>query len=306
MVAESMKKVLQNKPNALALEVTYRCNLNCVYCAKREAGENHRDISRELINRLESVINDMKRVVVCGIGESFLYPDLYELISAYPKQKISIVTNGTILIDYETLDAKKNVEQIIYSIDAVEQEILDNICGKYRFENLLTNLDLLKKYRDTHQRRITSVLNCTINKYNLKQMVKLVDFAHAYKFNVIHFSLPRGGEEFINKEKEVILAEIQKARELAKQYNIFFVNPFDVCCVFYNCVPPYVTLDGNVYACAETLYTSNALGNIFERKYDEIINDSQYKQFQSGMSCKECGFLQNTYVGRRNEDGCDR
>jgi len=303
---ECMEKVLKNKPNSLAVEVTYRCNLNCVYCSKRESGENHRDISKELLERLDPVIKDMKRIVICGIGESFLYSGLYDLISNYPKQKFTIVTNGTILIDYEILDAQKNIEQIIYSVDAVEQEIMDKICGKYRFDNLLRNLDLLDKYRRTHQRRITSVLNCTINKYNLGQMEKLIEFAKTYNFNVIHFSLPRGGEDFIDKEKENITAEIERAKEMAKNYNLFFVNPFDVCCVFYNCVPPYITLDGNVYACAETLYISDSLGNLFERSYDEILNDAKYKEFQTGQSCKECGFLQNTFIGRQIHDEYDR
>ena len=190
------------------------------------------------------------------------------------------------------------MEQIIYSIDAVEEEILNKISGKYVINNLFSNLNFLADYCSTYQRRIISVLNCTINKYNLMQIVKLVEFAYIHKFKVIHFSLPRGSEEFIYKEKSTILFEIQKARELAKYYNIFWVNPFDVCCAFYNGIPPFITLDGNVYACAETLYTSKALGNIYNRDYEEIMQDSEYKKFQRGISCNTCGFLQNTYIGR--------
>lgn len=292
------KKILENTPKALALELTYRCNLNCVYCAKRDSGESCKDISVDLLNRLDSVIRSMKRIIICGIGESFLYPEIYRFISDYPKQKFSIVTNGTILIDYKRLDKSRNIEQIVFSIDAVEEDVLNKISGKYRVDNLFNNLNSLLDYCNIYQRRIISVLNCTINKYNLMQIVKLVEFAYIHKFNVIHFSLPRGSEEFICKEKSIIVTEVQKARELAKFYNIFWVDPFDVCCAFYNCIPPFITLDGNVYTCAETLYTSKVLGNIYKRDYEEIMKDPEYKKFQRGISCNTCGFLQNTYIGR--------
>lgn len=293
-------KAIMNEPNALALELTYKCNLNCVYCTKREEGEGHKDIPTDLLNQLDATIGSKKRIIVCGIGESFLYPGLYNLISHFSNQKFCIVTNGTIIIDYERLNRFDNVEQIIYSIDAVDEPVLNKISGTYRLDNLLKNLVSMADYSNKHNKKINHVLNCTLNEYNLDQIIKLVEFAYAHKIGAIHFSLPRGREQFIHRHKDILISKLQEAKKLANKYGLLYVNPFDVCCVFYDCITPYITLDGNVYACAETLYKSFPLGNIYETPFEDIVQDKEYKDFQGGLSCKNCGFLQNTYVGKQS------
>ena len=289
-----LDKALRNKPQVVSLEVTYRCNLNCIYCKKRDQGESHKDLSDEMLKKLKEVIVQQKKVIICGIGESFLYPKLYELIHEFPKQKFCIVTNGTIPINFSKLNIYGNVEQIIYSIDAAEQDILNKISGKYNMDHLLSNLMEYHTYYQSQNGCILQVLNCTLNEYNLGQITQLVHFAYEYHMDTIHFSLPRGKEGFIQEHQKEIIESLNEAKKIANHYGIYFVNPFDVCCVYLRWVTPYITLDGDIFACAEDLYVDHKLGNLADITLKEAFESKAYEEFQSGKRCETCRFLQNS------------
>jgi len=291
-----LQQALKNIPEIIAVEVTNRCNLNCIYCNKRQQNIKDIDISPEVLGLIKSNLENIKKIIICGIGESFLYPGLYDLIHDFRKQKFCIVTNGTIPIDYERLNQHHNVEQIVFSIDALDLKVLKLISGTYRFENVLKNLTDYQKYHHRANSRITLVLNCTLNEYNLNQIYPLIDFAYQYRFDTIHFSLPRGKETFIKEHKEELKTTLTAARKLASQYGIYFADPFDVCCVYLRWVTPYITMQGDIFACAEDLYINNRLGNLKDISLKKAWKTHTYQAFQQGEHCNQCKFLSNSHM----------
>lgn len=286
----NISNALRGVPEVLSIEVTTRCNLDCIYCNKKD---EIKDISEELLSIVKESEGLFKKIIVCGIGESFLYPHIYDMVNFFKKQKFCIVTNGTLKIDYEKLNQFNNVERLIFSIDAVDINKIRKISRNYNFDNLILNLNSYKEYRKKTSKRIDLILNCTLNEHNLLELSDLVDFAIKYGLNTIHFSLPRGKEEFINENKDEIKELLLLAKKKSLKNGIYFVNPFETCCVYEKCVTPYLSISGNVYACSETLYMDEVLNNLNTTTFEEIWTSEKYNKFIKGDSCKECGFLLN-------------
>ncbi|EPR10520.1 radical SAM/SPASM domain-containing protein [Ruminiclostridium papyrosolvens] len=288
-----LSQALKNQPKVLSLEVTTRCNLDCIYCTKKAKKIGDIDLSAELLEKISTQLEQFERIIVCGIGESFLYPEIYNLVQGNKAQKFSIVTNGTIPIDYKRLNANGNVEMLIFSIDALEQEVLNQISGRYKLESLLRNLDEYDKYYKENKVKINRVLNCTLNEHNLKEILKLVDFARQRGFGTIHFSFPRGNEKFIDDNQQEINNILKCAAKKAAEYGLYFADPYTTCCVYLKWVTPYMAINGDVFSCAETLYIDKKVGNIDDMSFSDIWLSENYRAFQNGEACKECKFLSN-------------
>lgn len=85
----------------LSIALTTRCNLNCVYCSKKD--RKVKDIDNGLLKRVlkEAIDLGLTKVEFTG-GEVFLYPYFWEIIPWLREKDVTvlIVTNGT-LIDRE-------------------------------------------------------------------------------------------------------------------------------------------------------------------------------------------------------------
>lgn len=281
---------LRNKTQIISIEVTDRCNLSSSCSHIGERGEEHKDITIETLQKLKDVIQEQKKIILCGIGESFLYPRLYELIHEFPKQKFYIVTNGTIPINFSKLNIHENVEQIVYTIDAVEQSMLNQMENKYYMNHLISNLMEYHMYYRSQTGRIQQVLNCTINETNLGQTARLVHFAHEYHMDTIHLSLPKGKDAFIQEHQYEIIKDLEKAKEMASHYGIQFVDPWDSCCISSKWVIPYITLDGNIFACAEDLSTGHKLGNLKNISLEKALKGVG-KDLRLRKKCEDCTFF---------------
>lgn len=288
-----LENALKRIPKVVSLEVTTRCNLDCVYCTKKSKQIGDIDLELARLNQLQKKIDEFDRVIVCGIGESFCYSHIYELVKRLERQKITIVTNGTVPIKYAQLNEKNNIEMLIFSIDALKQETLNQISGQYSLHNLLKNLGEYQIYRQDTGKKIHRVLNCTLNIYNMAEILDIVEFANEHHFETVHFSFPRGQEQFIAEHQNELDELLRRAWKKALSYGIYFANPFDTCCVYLKWVTPYISIHGDFFACAETLYLDQKLGNVFQTDLINIWNSTAYKEFQNGMSCKRCKFLSN-------------
>ncbi|MCL2718842.1 MAG: radical SAM protein [Lachnospiraceae bacterium] len=288
-----ISKALKVIPEILSVELTTKCNLDCSYCNRKS---EMTDISSKLVDKIIEQASSFKKLVICGVGESFLYPYIYDFVSKFLYQKICIVTNGTIIIDFDKLNKLNNIERLVFSLDAVNGDKIKKICSNYNFDNLLINLASYKRYETSSNKKIALVLNCTLSEYNLSELVKLVDFAVKFEFGAIHFSLPRGNEKFIEENQIEIVNELANAKKRAIANNIHFVNPFEPCCVYLKWITPYLSIDGYVYACSETLYKNNILCDLNVASFGEIWKMQKYEEFSTGLLCKDCRFLLNSQM----------
>ena len=129
------------------VSITKKCTLNCKKCnmfMPYYKNPGHKSV-KDVTTDLEAVFKHVSHVDVIDIlgGEPFLYPYLMEILEYIMKRfadkvdKVSIVTNGTIIPDDELLDFLKS-EKIMVSLSYY----LDDIPAlKDRFESVVTLLN---------------------------------------------------------------------------------------------------------------------------------------------------------------------
>lgn len=281
--------LLGTLPTSISIEVSTKCPLNCVYCKRKGRGENiDKHLYYSLMRRIEES-GCIKRGVFCGIGESFMNPEFYDLVKGSPFSDISIISSGALPIDFDRLEQTDKLKLVIFSIDAITEDGIKNCCGKnYRFDVLLENLRNLRELTKKNK-KIMSLLNCTININNFSILPSIVEFASKHGFSIVHFSLPWGMEQFIVDNLEEIEKGIIEAKNIAQKSHIFCDNPFrSYCCIQYDSILPFVDIKGNLFPCGFALYKNFQVGNLFQSSFEELWTDARYEKFRLGVLCKEC------------------
>lgn len=296
------EKLLNVKAKSVSIEITTCCALNCVYCERKIKKQT---MSYEQFLQMKKIIKKNKmieRVTFCGIGEAFLHKDFYKMIAELKDYKITIITSGTVLIDFEELGKYENIDIIIFSIDSPSKEEVIDICGEnYNYANLEENMKHLKQYvKDCFKkhRMITTVVNCTVNDKNMNRLEAMVDFTFAHKFSSIHFSMPWGNYELIEKNYDAVEKEVIRAKKKADRYGIYMESPFNsFCCVTNDHIMPYIDVNGNYYPCAYALYEKEAAGNVFEEDYEALQTSKNAYRLYDADFCKRCFLYQFKRLG---------
>lgn len=282
-------KVINVKPTSVSLEVSTKCPLNCVYCERSGKGDNLSEKDYQIITDAIKKSGSIKNVVYCGIGESFMNPLFYQMAGSKDISGISIISSGMLPIDFEQINMDNKLLMVIFSIDAVTEESIKLICGEnYRFDVLIDNLNRLKELTRKNK-KIMSLLNCTINENNYTKLPEIMEFAHQHKFGIVHYSLPWGQEEFIAKHYSQICSNIDTARTLGKEYSIITDDPFhSYCCIQYDSILPFVNINGDVFPCGFGLHSNYSVGNIMESGFEKLWENDRYIRFRTGELCDRC------------------
>jgi MoaA/NifB/PqqE/SkfB family radical SAM enzyme len=115
-------------PLTVTLQVTRRCNLNCIYCSENNM------IPDPDIKEMEYLINcirDVPRVIVSG-GEPFMRKDIFEILRMLKKDRhiLALATNATLI----TSGYAKNLSSLIDYADVTidgPRKVHDKIRGHY-------------------------------------------------------------------------------------------------------------------------------------------------------------------------------
>ena len=162
----------------LEIEITSRCNLNCLHCYNRP--EKDQDLPLEKIKSFFHFAKKYKvsTLVISG-GEATMHPEFKKLCSFLMKQKrdgirLVLQTNGSI-IDANPIEITKIFDAIHISFDPSNLVRLDSSA----------NLLLAKKLL---QQGINSYLFTTLHRGNYKDLSKIINLANKNKvpigFNV--------------------------------------------------------------------------------------------------------------------------
>jgi MoaA/NifB/PqqE/SkfB family radical SAM enzyme len=134
-------------PTEVSFCLTQRCNLRCPMCG--QWGEHGwlkaaRGVPELTLDELKRVIDDVAyhrpNISIWG-GEPMLRPDLFEFIRYIKSKKMncSIVTNGTLLLQYAEQVLDSGLDYLYLSLDGPE-EIHDAIRGKGTFHKAVEGL----------------------------------------------------------------------------------------------------------------------------------------------------------------------
>jgi SynChlorMet cassette radical SAM/SPASM protein ScmE len=162
-------------PQKVTLNITNRCNLECLYCGvsatKNQPGDLSLEEWREVVDELARL--KVFQLLVSG-GEPFMRADLSELLNHILRYhfRISINTNGT-LFDDETISQvcrSGRLDYVQISLDGADSQTHDRIRGKGSFERTMRGLETVRRWEAPFSFFVVVSRN---NKDSLQKIVRL-------------------------------------------------------------------------------------------------------------------------------------
>ncbi len=306
-------------PMEVSVDLTRKCNLDCLMCwwwspllkERPSAQWMNQEIDYELFKRLIGDFKKLgvKRVILGGQGEPFLYPKLLEAIEVTKKAgiEVALITSGFFL-------NKKNIRALFdLKIDCIDisfqaataETYLKVHPGQKRetFGRIKDGLILLSELKKSNKRTDPQVgIVDAICKPNHKETVKMIELAKEVGAESICFKrvdvVPETKGLLLNKEEleelKILLNEAEKkAKELGIYTGIAEYRKFTLegltsgvyTTTLYSHMPCYVgwrstriLSDGSVIPCCGCY--DLVLGNVNFSSFISIWNSEKYNQFR--------------------------
>jgi radical SAM protein with 4Fe4S-binding SPASM domain len=298
------------------LEVTGRCNLNCIHCEVR-GGEPKTDPSLSQIYRMiDSIatVPEFKMVALTG-GEPLLRQDIYEIIS-YAKNvgfEVTVATNGT-LISRKT--AKKlsslDVAGVAVSLDFTESKLQDEFRGMNGAWKMA-----IEGMKNAVKEGLYLQANISLSRLNFKELQHLLKLADElgscvvllYQFQPfgrgkLREELALTSSEFLKVIESVFFLQRQlKALVIPVGLPQYFAYLSDktplLKGMFKGCIAGngmfYVRWYGDVWPCA---FLQKSIGNVMENTALEIWTKNRLlskirDRHNLEEPCRSCKYREN-------------
>ncbi|EMT38016.1 radical SAM additional 4Fe4S-binding SPASM domain-containing protein [Thermoanaerobacter thermohydrosulfuricus] len=301
-------------PLEIYIELTNRCNLDCIYCYKKVIGSRNDDILPEKAIDIivENLGSNPAVLVILEGGEPLLHPRFIEIFYKFKEYSVAvdILTNGTLFTPEIVHDLAKIFSQKYDSVQISLDGLGDyNKVNRGIYGNLV--LDNIKLLNDAG---IIPRINCIVTKFNYLGTIDFIFYLEQnYKISSLSFNIPMG-----HSFQDLILAD-SEAIELYEKiikiqdklhFNIFgtIINIEPDC---YNCPPVRneskdlfmrctalrakicIAANGDVYPCVFMENRIPPLGNILRDSLQEIWESSYSIKFvqsliQKNGRCLSC------------------
>ncbi|MBC8413740.1 MAG: radical SAM protein [Nitrospira sp.] len=305
-------------PLIIQVEVTNKCNLNCIICSRHHQPLKLGDISAELIPGIVDFSRRARELILFGYGEPLLSKSFFRLIENGRSSRCSFTTNGVLLtsemIEKIMKDSKRPLNSITFSVDAVEPETYLAIREKSDYDLVWKNIQALDNYRKSGREQTPETwMNFVAIKRNIEELPRLVKKASEYgvsQINVFHMVVwdeecladslidsPELTEKMFNEARRIAeengvridLPAVIFDRELAGRSN---ESSSEMPMCYQPWSSTYIRHDGTVQACcfSEKL----VMGNIHDRTLKEIWNDAPYRKLRASVNsnphpdCRKC------------------
>jgi MoaA/NifB/PqqE/SkfB family radical SAM enzyme len=278
----------------------------------------------------------MQRALLHGIGEPLLNHELDEIIKYLKGREVEVIinSNGTLLTPkWQEKLIESGLDQYRCSIDGATDETYARIRGAALLPKLKKGLSGLVEAKERLEATTPRIsIWCVATKENLQELPELLRLAadlgvpEVYMQRLVYFAretdqqfgMARDELAIFGKEGKAEERIIEECTQLSAELEINFqasggrdpVNSLAAArsadyVPWQACMRPwttaYVTANGNCLPCcispfATDDYESLILGNLFERSFSEIWNESLYQEFRTNLlsehptqACASCG-----------------
>ncbi|MEZ4873322.1 MAG: radical SAM protein [Bdellovibrionales bacterium] len=305
----------------LQINITNKCNLNCVWCWYREDetfSEGHlslEDFNRFLDVNLTEDANKYDVVNLTSGGEIFMNRKIYEIMSNVkekaPGKLIWIATNATFTpINEKNKKCYQMVDIMNISIDGATKETFEYIRTPAKFEKVIKNIsDLVEVCKET-----SIELAMTVSQINVREVNELIELAAELKVPSVwvgpavitnkNLLEKLGGQNIHEMPHEEIDQIFATAKKTAEEKNVRF-NHTDLEILkekdapkgkYCNCLYPWKTgpfaYDTYIIPCClmvqekdmrDKLKARYDFGDPKEKSAMDIYNSEAYWQFREDL-----------------------
>ncbi len=298
------------------IELTNACNFKCKMCFKNTFVEPEGYMSKETIEQVKKQLKDLpqlKEVVVGGIGESLLHPDIKDILS-FLKDELDVYvilqTNGFLLNKFSRFVLDKKVDNIIVSVDNTDVGHLSNDLVYNTIKSI--NDKRLEEKRD----KPVFSMEVVIDKHSLKGLdITIKRFIEAGIKDVIISNLLPVDKSMTERtlypssDKDILKDVIKVAQGVISMTLPYFEIKTERKCNFIDKKALIVRWDGEVAPCYRFLHTAkefvigrektiyaHTFGNVNREHILDIWNKRDYKWFRFIVdnaiypSCIDCNF----------------
>ncbi|HEX5759809.1 MAG TPA: radical SAM protein [Thermoanaerobaculia bacterium] len=283
------------------LEVTSACNAVCGFCPREVMPDRKRYLDLEVVERLaDELRGEPKRwqVVLCGIGESTLHPQLDRIVSTLAEAGafVAMTTNGELLTPrrFEEL-AALGLGSFNFSLNAATAETHRRVMKLKRFDRIVANLEeiLELRRRAWPQVRVhVSFVVCTANQHEVAAFVE--------------YWRPRGPSQIwlhpVNNRAGLLGAEIKSAslEGFAAAYRgdpLVAVDIFrdhaeedNLCKIARSLM--FISADGEMRLCAMDYRRQTSYGNLRQKSLQQMHFEKLlgYVRGEQRDFCRGCDF----------------
>ena len=271
----------------LTLEVTQRCNLNCLHCSSCASSSSSWELD---INLLGSLIDEIitlgyNRVNISG-GEPFLYSGLWGLVSLLGSSGIEvwIYTSGVGEANSYSdlyLLRRLGLQGVVYNFPAFDKEKYNALTGTFGNQS-----ELLSSISYAQRAHLGVELNVVPNKINLSDLDVIIDYARTQNIQRVNIlALVLQGRALGNKDLLYLSKEEQDfLSSLLSQYTSDplvrigdSLRKDNICkCGVSKLVIRY---DGYVFGCEAFKHHDTVFSpplNIYTHSLSDILSISDY------------------------------
>jgi len=299
-----------SSPLEVHIELTYRCNHNCIFCYNSSSPSRKEFMKKDIIDKLlGEIIYNKVFAVSLGGGEPFLYLYLEDLINLLYESRISVLvnTNGRLLKESK-LELLSKISLIMLSLHTLDEKIYQKLTGM-KIDPVLASLSFLKLEGFSDKTQAVFV----VTNSNIDQIARSIEELYArYDIDKISLLRPiRAGRAVdswnkIKITRQEILDLLYKIKDMGFAKNVtldeafrpiftevpsgyqLMVSDFDRPCPINKLI---FHPNGDAAPC---FYSQIVLGNIMHFSLQEIwsriFDLDLYKNFPTNMpeKCRDC------------------
>ena len=283
------------------LEVTSACNAVCGFCPREVMPDRKRYLDLEVVERLADELRGepkRRQVVLCGIGESTLHPQLDRIVSTLAEAGafVAMTTNGELLTPprFEEL-AALGLASFNFSLNAATAETHRRVMKLKRFDRIVANLEEILELRRRAWPEVrvhASFVVCTANQHEVAAFVE--------------YWRPRGPSQIwlhpVNNRAGLLGAEIKSASldGFAAAYRddpLVAVDIFrdhaeeDNLCKIASSLM-FISADGEMRLCAMDYRRQTSYGNLRQKSLQQMHFEKLlgYVRGEQRDFCRGCDF----------------
>lgn len=330
-------------PKEIVVETTTKCNLNCIYCFRRNIlsesyGSMDVNLYKKIIRNAQKI--SINKIVFSGWGEPLIHPHIIDFIEYAKKNRLKVLlnTNGHLLEEYVKDIYNLGVDELVVSVDSIDESIFKKLRVGGDINKILDSLYTLTKYKKKYGSKNPIIaIQYTITKLNYINLPKLLNVCHEIGCNKVIISniIPLNYEyeaKYSCYNDPICIDYIKNIKgDIAKRmlkYNINVIFPnitlkTERYCPFIHNYAMYIRWDGKTAPCIYYSHKWEAVIYGVKRKIYPIIfgdlNDEDilniwknkiYVRFRLTVyfmympSCLDCELQSYCVLTRSNEFDC--